>query len=46
MTQHVHVNAAEFLFFTAQLLLATYLLRALAVWQSDNAFGQALSFMV
>lgn len=43
---HVHVNAAEFLIFVSELLLASYLLRALAARWADNAWGQALSFMV
>lgn len=43
---HVHVGALEFFVFIGNLLLAQFLLRALAAKYPDSTFGKALATIV
>lgn len=43
---HIHVSALEALVFTAYLVIIMFLLRSLAVMNSDNTLGKALNFII
>jgi hypothetical protein len=45
ITPHIHIGFVEFLIFFLYFIIASFFVRVLEIWMSQNAVGQALAFI-